>query len=60
MTVEPKEPTLQAWLPPEDPQEPPQEALPSIPEACLIHEQLFASETSSEIKEEGRGQEHHP
>ena len=28
MTVEPEEPTLQAWLPPEDHQEPPQEALP--------------------------------
>eukprot|EP00957_Ditylum_brightwellii_P183921 14009525-Ditylum_brightwellii.AAC.1 len=60
MTVEPKEPTLQAWLPPKEPQDPPQEPLPLIPEAQLLHEQLFASETSYKNEEEGRGQDHHP
>eukprot|EP00957_Ditylum_brightwellii_P042676 3231378-Ditylum_brightwellii.AAC.1 len=60
MTVEPEAPTLQAWLPLKEPQDPHQEDLPLIPEAQFLHKQLFASKTSSKNKEEGKKQDHHP
>eukprot|EP00957_Ditylum_brightwellii_P080831 6148566-Ditylum_brightwellii.AAC.2 len=62
MTVDIPAPTLQAWLPLEEPLPVDKLDLNLILEAQLLHEPLFRSKINSENKnkEEEEGQEHHP